>query len=96
MRTIEIPIIRVTTLEGEIELQGLLTASETAKYLQVSRFTLNKIVAEGDLLPFRTPGGHRRFSLEMLDEYLQGTRQFPTSGEAPLAETPSLLPEEGR
>jgi excisionase family DNA binding protein len=53
---------------------GLLTAREAADYLHVSLFTLGRIEKEGLLMPFRTPGGHRRYSLEMLNEYLEQTR----------------------
>lgn len=52
----------------------LLTAREAAQYLHVSLFTLGKIEKEGLLVPFRTPGGHRRYSLEMLNEYLERSR----------------------
>jgi CheY-like chemotaxis protein len=53
---------------------GLLTAREAAKYLHISLFTLGKIEKERLMVPFRTPGGHRRYSLEMLNEYLECTR----------------------
>ena len=53
---------------------GLLTAREAAEYLHLSLFTLGKIEKERSLVPFRTPGGHRRYSLEMLNEYLECTR----------------------
>ncbi len=53
---------------------GLLTAREAAEYLHVSLFTLGRIEKESLLMPFRTPGGHRRYSLEMLNEYLERTR----------------------
>jgi len=59
------------------ELIPLLTAREAADFLNVSMFTLSKIEREGNLVPFRTPGGHRRYSLEMLREYLEGTRSHP-------------------
>ena len=52
----------------------LLTAREAAEHLHVSLFTLGRIEKEGLLVPYRTPGGHRRYSLEMLDEYLEGSR----------------------
>lgn len=55
----------------------LLTAQEAARYLRISLFTLNKIEREGLLLPYRTPGGHRRYSIEMLNEYLEKTRRPP-------------------
>jgi CheY-like chemotaxis protein len=53
---------------------GLLTAREAAHHLHVSLFTLGRIEKEDLLVPFRTPGGHRRYSLEMLNEYLEHTR----------------------
>jgi excisionase family DNA binding protein len=53
---------------------GLLTAREAAEYLHVSLFTLGRIENEDLLVPYRTPGGHRRYSLEMLNEYLERTR----------------------
>lgn len=52
----------------------LLTAREAARYLRVSLFTLNKIERQGRIVPFRTPGGHRRYNLTMLNEYLQASR----------------------
>jgi len=58
---------------------ALLTAREASEYLHVSLFTLSRIEKEGLLVPFRTPGGHRRYSLEMLNEYLEHTR-FPSAG----------------
>jgi CheY-like chemotaxis protein len=57
---------------------GLLTAREAARHLHVSLFTLGRIEKEGLLVPFRTPGGHRRYSLEMLNEYLEHTRSPST------------------
>ena len=55
--------------------QRLLTAKEAARYLRVSLFTLYKIEKEGGIVPFRTPGGHRRYSLRMLNEYLNRSRR---------------------
>lgn len=49
----------------------LLTAREAAEYLRISLFTLNKIERQGRLAPFRTPGGHRRYSVGMLNQYLE-------------------------
>lgn len=56
------------------EEQVLLTAREAARYLRISLFTLNKIEKQGKIVPFRTPGGHRRYNLAMLNEYLQASR----------------------
>jgi excisionase family DNA binding protein len=53
----------------------ILTAKEAAEYLRVSLYTLRRMESEGGLNPFRTPGGHRRYSLKMLDEYLEKSRQ---------------------
>ncbi|KKL74160.1 hypothetical protein LCGC14_2067670 [marine sediment metagenome] len=57
------------------ELKPKMTAREAAKYLHVSRFTLSKIERSGDLRPYRTPGGHRRYDIAMLNEYLNDTRR---------------------
>lgn len=63
------------------ERMELLTAKEAAKYLRISLFTLARIEKEDMLVPFRTPGGHRRYSLEMLDEYLERSRSRPATRE---------------
>jgi len=57
------------------ERMSLLKAREAAKYLNVSLATLGRIEKERKLTPFRTPGGHRRYSLAMLNEYLERSRQ---------------------
>jgi len=54
---------------------ALLRAREAARYLNVSLVTLYRIEKEGKLTPFRTTGGHRRYSLAMLNEYLEKSRQ---------------------
>ena len=59
-------------VEGRI---SLMTAREAAKYLRVSMFTLSKIESDGGLVPYRTPGGHRRYSLRMLNQYLNNSRR---------------------
>ncbi|MFQ5812015.1 MAG: response regulator [Anaerolineae bacterium] len=53
---------------------SLLRAREAAEYLNVSLATLGRIEKERKLTPFRTPGGHRRYSLAMLNEYLERSR----------------------
>lgn len=55
----------------------LLTAKEAAEYLRISLFTLRKIEQQDLILPYRTPGGHRRYSIEMLNAYLEKSRQPP-------------------
>ena len=57
----------------------LLTAREAADYLGISVATLGRMDKEGQLVPFRTPGGHRRYSLTTLDEYLEGSRRHPSA-----------------
>ncbi len=56
----------------------LLTAKEAATYLRISLFTLRKIEQQGLIVPYRTPGGHRRYSLDMLNEYLESSRKPPS------------------
>ena len=68
----------------------LLTAREAAQYLHVSLFTLGTMEKEGMLAPFRTPGGHRRYSQEMLDDYLESSRAQRTTQEKRI-----LVVEEG-
>jgi excisionase family DNA binding protein len=60
-----------------MEEKRLLTAKEAAAYLRISLFTLRKIEQQGMLVPYRTPGGHRRYSVEMLNEYLEASRIPP-------------------
>ena len=54
----------------------LLTAREAADYLHVSLLTLAKIEKQRGIVPYRTPGGHRRYTMEMLNEYLERSRSF--------------------
>jgi len=62
---------------GEWNRKRLFTAREAADYLGISVATLNRMGKEEQLVPFRTPGGHRRYSLTMLNEYLEGSRRHP-------------------
>jgi excisionase family DNA binding protein len=63
-----------------IEQGRLLKAREAAAYLSVSLVTLRRMEKQGVLSPYRTPGGHRRYSHEMLDDYLEGSRRLPFAG----------------
>jgi len=54
---------------------SLMTAREAAKYLRVSQFTLDRIERQGGLVPYRTPGGHRRYNIRMLNQYLNNSRR---------------------
>jgi excisionase family DNA binding protein len=56
---------------------SLLTARETVEYLSISLSTLHRMERQGLLVPFRTPGGHRRYDKGMLDAYLETTRRGP-------------------
>jgi excisionase family DNA binding protein len=58
--------------------ERLVRAREAAAYLGVSLVTLRRMEKRGVLAPYRTPGGHRRYSLEMLEEYLESSRRLPT------------------
>lgn len=58
----------------------ILNSREAADYLGISLNTLYRIEKQGDLQPFRTPGGHRRYDLKMLDNYLESTRIHPNQG----------------
>jgi excisionase family DNA binding protein len=60
-----------------VDAKRVLTAKESADYLRISTFTLRKIEKEGLIVPYRTPGGHRRYSMEMLNEYLEASRIPP-------------------
>ena len=60
-----------------MDAKRVLTAKESADYLRISTFTLRKIERQGLIVPYRTPGGHRRYSLEMLNEYLENSRIPP-------------------
>ena len=62
--------------------EKLLTAKEAALYLRISLFTLRKIEQQGLIVPYRTPGGHRRYSLDMLNAYLEESRIPPQDAPA--------------
>ena len=49
----------------------LLNAKEAADYLRVSLSTLSRMEARGELSALRTPGGHRRYTLEILNGCLR-------------------------
>jgi excisionase family DNA binding protein len=49
----------------------LLNAREAAEYLNISLSTLHRMEHQGILIALRTPGGHRRYSLEMLNACLK-------------------------
>ncbi len=49
----------------------LLTSRKAAEYLGISLTTLNRVEKEGLIVPLRTYGGHRRYTFNMLDKYLE-------------------------
>jgi len=52
-----------------------ITARQAAEYLGVSMVTLRKMEKEGQHVLPRTPRGHRRYSLGMLEEYVESKRR---------------------
>ena len=62
----------------------LLKAREAAEYLGVSLAALNRIDKKRELIPYRTPRGHRRYGLAMLDEYLERNRGNPSATTSPV------------
>ena len=60
-----------------MEQRRLLTAKEAAGYLWISLFTVRKIEQQVLIIPYRTPGKHRRYSVEMLNDYLERSRVLP-------------------
>ena len=48
----------------------LLTAREAAHYLRISLSTLYRLERDGQLDSLRTPGGHRRYTVQMLNACL--------------------------
>jgi excisionase family DNA binding protein len=49
----------------------LINAREAAKYLRISLSTLNRMEKRGLLIPLKTPGGHRRYTISMLNACLE-------------------------
>jgi excisionase family DNA binding protein len=49
--------------------EGLLTASQVARYLNVDRFTVYRLVAQGKLPAFKV-GNQWRFKIKMIDAWL--------------------------
>jgi len=57
----------------------LLSISQTSKYLNVSIDTLRLWDKSKKLVPLKTPGGHRRYDIEVLDDFL-GKKERNTYG----------------
>jgi excisionase family DNA binding protein len=56
--------------ENLVQSKSLLTAKEAAAYLRVSLSTLNRMERKGVVVSLRTPGGHRRYTIAMLNACL--------------------------
>ena len=54
----------------------LLTAREAARYLRISMSTLYRLERDGQLESFRMPGGHRRYTVKMLNACLSNEHHF--------------------
>jgi len=65
-----------------------LTLKDASEFLGVHFTTLRKWADEGEIRVFRTPGGHRRFSVADLRRFLE-----ERVGETPVPDTDSLLDE---
>ena len=57
----------------------ILNAREAAEFLGISKNTLYRMEKEGYIIPFRTPGGHRRYEVRMLETYLENSRRNSSS-----------------
>lgn len=59
----------------------LLTAREAARYLRISLSTLYRLERDGQLESLRMPGGHRRYTIPMLNACLSNEHPLiPTAG----------------
>ncbi len=65
------------TESGKVQID-LLTAREAAKYLRVSLSTLERLERQGFLSPYLMPGGHRRYTIEMLNDLLSQNEHDPS------------------
>lgn len=63
-----------------------LTTSEAARHLGVSLSTIRRWSDLGYLRGYRTPGGQRRFSIEQLDEFIDGLQSGGPMPQAPEAD----------
>lgn len=52
------------------QIQHLLTVDEVARYLNVDKFTIYRLITQGKLPAFKV-GGQWRFKQELIDEWLE-------------------------
>jgi excisionase family DNA binding protein len=73
--------LKINEQPEEEERLHLLTAREAAEYLRVSLSTLRRMERRGMLSSLRTPGGHRRFTVQMLNACLAKEYTHQVGGE---------------
>jgi len=71
-----------------------LSIGKSSEYLGVSIDTLRRWVEKGKLITYRSPGGHRYFKKNELDQLFDTKYERVTSEKQPVDENPSL-PEAG-
>ncbi len=59
-----------------MEEKTIFTTKEAAKYLGMSLSTIYRMEKKGLISAIKTPGGQRRFSKNIIDEYLKKSRKF--------------------
>ena len=67
-----------------------LTLGQAASYLGVAQSTMRKWTDSGRVTTFNTPGGHRRYRLSDLDEFLDQSGRAP-AGTEPRGRAPLVL-----
>ncbi len=82
------PMPRRQMIDEEEELRGprWLTLKDASRFLGVHYTTVRSWADRGDLRVFRTPGGHRRFSVTDLRQFLE-----ERAGQSALADTDALV-----
>ena len=56
---------------------GAMTQEEAAAYLKADEAAIEKAVELGQIVPYHTPGGHRRYSIRTPNEYLEKSKGDP-------------------
>lgn len=72
---------------------ALLTTTQAAKHLGVSNSTIYRMVENGILTPCKTQGGHRRFDVGQLDDYLSHSGDLDSHHDSPLNESIGVAQE---
>ena len=71
------PVPGPSSAGREDRLLALMNAREAAAYLRISLSTLHRMEIRGQLRALRTPGGHRRYTVAMLNECLEHSEDIP-------------------